>query len=757
MKTFVWVCVLAACSDSSSGPTVRFALPASGVPQPLSVPWPSDVYLDSDGTIVDGLTDWSLVKVTNADPSALLAGYGALDGFGRASGALFSIDGLAMTDAIDTSNLPLDPDAGADPSSPVAFLDLESGARVPCTAGWDAFTRVLVVTPEDELAPAHAYAAIVTSHVKTTSGAALHATSAFAAIRDGARKTDAAMLYGRAVDAAVAAGIAKSEIVAATAYTTSARQKLHVIRDALAAGAYGPAPSLVTTNLYFRFGASAHPGWTATLAEWLGTPRKDGSGQDLTGMPGSPEAATTAPAYDAVAAFVTAQFVSPEFRRPFTQTGDYADGTIAFDSSGNAVPYNAQQLIPVSIVIPKGPAPASGFPVVIWQHGLGDSRAVVLGVMNELARAGIATFAIDAPLHGLRDPGGSDTESNGKGTYVGRDGLADSGNPLALLAMAAQLRNLIAARDNFWQAALDLAQLRRLVGNCDLSIVADEFGGVAPVLDTNHVAYTGWSMGGQIGAIFSGIEPRSSVNPFVLVAPGVATLKSFADSPVYNAATTLVAAQAGIPEQTMDANLYAAIVHLLQGAIDGIDGAAFAGDSDHDLWLVRAADDESIPARWSNVLARAYGASQLTPTLAPVAHVPQVGSKLGGARVVGLFETAPGGHGFFVDRYNQVNYAPPYPRDSDPRFVNLAKPFPIRAPVVGTQLAAIHFMQTTWAGAPEIDVGNAAYLGLLPVADTDDDGYCDSDETTAGTDPFDPTSHPSGTPSCVRDVGFTSP
>ncbi len=764
-RWLVWIgCVLVACGDSGPGVTVRFALPASGVPQPLAVPWPSDIYrTDPDGTIVDGLMDWSLVKVTNPEPSALLADFGALDGFGRQTGALFSIDGLTGSDGIDPATLPADPDAGADPAATVALLDLATGARVPCTAGWDQFTHVLAVAPEDVLAPAHAYAAIVTSAVRTTTGASLAATSAFAAIRDGARKTDAEQLCGGAVDAAIAAGIARDKIVAATSFTTTDdHAKLRRIRDALVADTYGPAPMLLTTGLtapyhYVRFGASTHAGWTATLAEWLGMPRKDSGGQDLTGFPGAPEPATTSSGYDAIAAVVTAAFVSPEFRRPFAMTAAYDDGTIAYDGSGNAIAYDMSQQIPVTIVVPKGPAPAAGFPVVIFQHGLGSDRSVIAAMANELARAGIATFAIDAPLHGLRAAGAEDATSQGKGTYAGPDGLPDTGNSLALLAMTADLRSALAARDNFWQAVLDLVQLRRLVGNVDLSVVADEFGGIAPVLDTSHVAYFGWSMGGQLGAMLSGVEPRASIDPFVLAAPAAAGAKSLLDSPAYDGQSTLLAAQARVPEQTLEAADMAALVQLLTSVTNDIDSATYAGESDHDVLMIRGADDEQVPARWSNTLARAYGATQLTPTLAPAPHLPQGGSTLTGSRVAGLFETAPGGHDFMIDRYNRISYAPPYPRDGDPRFVQLAKAYSIRSPVVGAQLAVIHFITTTWAGAPEIDVGNAAYVGLLPVADTDDDGYCDATETGAGTDPFDPTSHPSSAADCVRDVGFSWP
>jgi hypothetical protein len=236
----------------------------------------------------------------------------------------------------------------------------------------------------------------------------------------------------------------------------------------------------------------------------------------------------------------------------------------------------------------------------------------------------------------------------------------------------------------------------------------------------------------------------------VLQAPGTALAKSAADSPVYNAQITLLAAAAAVPATAFDAGSYSVVVQLLQGGFDRTEPGSFAGDSDHNLWLIRASNDESVPWRWSNALARAYGASQLTPTLAAAYHMPQVGSTLAGSHVVGFFETGPGGHGFLAERYTKINYEPPYPRDGDERFVNVPKPFTIRQPIVGASRAVIHFFETTWAGAPEIKVDDPTFLALIPVADIDDDGYCDATDT----DPYDPSVHPSGTPDCPRDVGF---
>ena len=89
MRSLVVLLVVAACGDDgASSPAIRFALPDTGVPAPLAVPFPSDIYRDGDGTIVEGLTDWTFAGIDEPEPSALLSEYGALDGFGLQAGCL---------------------------------------------------------------------------------------------------------------------------------------------------------------------------------------------------------------------------------------------------------------------------------------------------------------------------------------------------------------------------------------------------------------------------------------------------------------------------------------------------------------------------------------------------------------------------------------------------------------------------------------------------------------------------------------------
>ncbi|HNH45307.1 MAG TPA: hypothetical protein PK633_14600, partial [Agitococcus sp.] len=63
----------------------------------------------------------------------------------------------------------------------------------------------------------------------------------------------------------------------------------------------------------------------------------------------------------------------------------------------------SDQTIPVLLTVPKGVKPASGWPVVIFQHGITRNRSDMLAIAPAFAQAGFATIAIDLPLHGVVD------------------------------------------------------------------------------------------------------------------------------------------------------------------------------------------------------------------------------------------------------------------------------------------------------------------------------------------------------------------
>ncbi len=734
------------------GPTARFQLAANGLPPPLAVPWPSDIYIaDADGTVVDTLTDWSRIGVTAREPSQLFAGVGAMDGFGLTSAILFGIDANGAD--IDPATLT---------TATVHLLDPTTNTVVPSIAGWDRIAKVIAVLPQATLAPGHRYVAVLTTGVATTTGERVATAPELAAIVGGA--TDgAAASYGVAIADAGRQNIAAADVLAITTFTTTTHhRKLRAIRDRLAGGVYGPSPTFVTSGLTApmratRFGRTAHAGWTATLDEWLGAAPQNADG-DLPGYPVDGEAGAPGWAHDAIGAIVSGAMVSPQFGRPFASTGALDDGTIAYDAMGHAVKAS-DAMVPVTVVLPATPPPATGYPVMIVQHGLGGDRSIAVAIGNELARKGIAAIAIDAIHHGLRVPGIPDDSSFAPGTYAGPDGFPDRSDPTALVVLVGGLRNGIRAQASFWQLALDLVQLRRLVGSIDLDYAADEFNGVAPTLDATKVGVVGWSMGGLATMELAGIEPGDSLDPVVVISPPGVLARTVNESPDYGTQLSLLVSVAGLDLQSVEAAEYSAVLQLLQSLLDPTDSTVFAPDAaaEHNLWHISAQYDEAAPPATADRIARAMGATQITPSLRTVAGVTQSASPLSApaaGRIVATYEVAPGDHAHAFARYGVLQYEPPYVRADGQRYIELPAPVRIRHAIIGEQRAIADFATSTWAGAPQIRVTGADRPGLAPVADADDDGFCDDVELAAGTSMFSATSTPPGPPGCEHDVGF---
>src|SRR5512141_1488147 len=89
---------LVACSSSSSPPDTtpspeiiaRFDPGAGSMPLFLDVPYPSDVYLDADGTLSDTLPGLDQYLTQNA--ASIEAALAPTRGYGVNSGAMFRVD-----------------------------------------------------------------------------------------------------------------------------------------------------------------------------------------------------------------------------------------------------------------------------------------------------------------------------------------------------------------------------------------------------------------------------------------------------------------------------------------------------------------------------------------------------------------------------------------------------------------------------------------------------------------------------------------
>ncbi|NOK13239.1 hypothetical protein [Corallococcus exercitus] len=77
---------------------------------------------------------------------------------------------------------------------------------------------------------------------------------------------------------------------------------------------------------------------------------------------------------------------------------------------------------PFMLFVPAGEAPATGWPVLVFGHGLTSNRTAVLGVANKMTGAGYAVVAMDAVYHGER------TSCVGSATVLGTTGtVGDDG------------------------------------------------------------------------------------------------------------------------------------------------------------------------------------------------------------------------------------------------------------------------------------------------------------------------------------------
>ncbi|WP_144206607.1 VolA/Pla-1 family phospholipase [Shewanella donghaensis] len=186
-------------------------------------------------------------------------------------------------------------------------------------------------------------------------------------------------------------------------------------------------------------------------------------------------------------------------------------------------------------------APTNGWPTTMALHGLGGTKQMALAYAGTYAAAGIATIAIDMPLHGDRS-----YDASGNGIY---DISATSdvfgpqyanGNPLVFVNVASTLT----VRDNFRQATMDHLGLRLLLTGMYSQIAQ---AGGQQVFDISKISVQGLSLGGIVGTTLSTYASTGLVNPAdgsalpnayainaaSLVAPSGGLAGSFAGSPTF--------------------------------------------------------------------------------------------------------------------------------------------------------------------------------------------------------------------------------
>ncbi|MGE0580650.1 MAG: lipase [Steroidobacteraceae bacterium] len=211
-------------------------------------------------------------------------------------------------------------------------------------------------------------------------------------------------------------------------------------------------------------------------------------------------------------------------------------GGTRFLTRFNPVPVATETLsIPLLASVPNAASgrtqPASGWPVVIFQHGITGNRSNMLGLADSFAAQGFVVVAIDQPLHGITDPMSPLYQQANERTFnldvmnnttgaAGPDGVIDSSG-----ASFINLSSLLTARDNLREASADLMTLVRSVGNLDLT------GDTVPDIDATRIHFVGQSLGSIVAIPW--LSMSSAVQTATLSVPGGLVTQLLRDSPTF--------------------------------------------------------------------------------------------------------------------------------------------------------------------------------------------------------------------------------
>jgi dienelactone hydrolase len=681
-------------------------LPAYG-----STPFPTDALMGPDGRLV---LIPGLERIARSNAELLARHVATLDGFGLRPTVEFFLDG-----PLDASTLPPVSDR-ADAPAFVVDVDPTSAERGRVFAyewRYDSEREMIAGSPVPGvvLREGTRYAAVLTGALRDADGLPLGRSAGLD--RLAASDVPARWVTTRDALAALEADSPRDEganIVGIAAFSTQrASRTLLAARALLDDPRVVPAPVLTFAEPDLVFDSPE------ALEALLGVPTRfaDGprAGQERWGWSNP-----TGIAHESVGVVATGRVTLARFRREGTDGNEPDDRTFDVDAvTGAPAVDDAAAPIPITFILPAAPAPAEGYPVVIFGHGLSASRHAALTFAEPLTRAGFAIVAIDFHGHGSRwrDRDRRNNLAAILEDFSGdpdlADGFGDSTGTVTLLDFFENLLNFSAVRDSIRQSALDLCQLVRLVRQADLDLgaLAGPYG-EPPRLDTRRLAYLGESYGTVVGALFAAIEP--DVDLFVLDTPGAGIIDlAVTGSPELG---TVALPFATLMYRTSgELDRFHPAVSLAQAIIDPADPLTYAPHILRDRFEVSGAElgprhvvaievvgDEVIPNQASRALARALGLEVLRPHLDPP-DLPDVDSPAA-ANVEGqtavMVQYAPATHGAnWTSEVGVLHFEPGFPHEGDEPFPRLSEPIEIENPIYETLDQVVELLQSHQQGA----------------------------------------------------------
>lgn len=152
--------------------------------------------------------------------------------------------------------------------------------------------------------------------------------------------------------------------------------------------------------------------------------------------------------------------------------------------------------------------PDAGWPVAILMHGITSKKEDMLAITGALSLAGIATVAIDHPLHGSR------------GFDINMDGVDEINATSVAATHYMNLQSLPTARDNVRQSVSDMLGLR-----LGMNVINDQTSTMAANFDMSRVYFMGVSLGGITGVNFNAVA-NSSMGDELAALDGLYTVQA---------------------------------------------------------------------------------------------------------------------------------------------------------------------------------------------------------------------------------------
>lgn len=283
------------------------------------------------------------------------------------------------------------------------------------------------------------------------------------------------------------------------------------------------------------------------------------------------------------------------------------------------------ETVPVLVTVPNATSgkskPGSGWPVVVFQHGITRNRTDMLALAPTLALAGFVTVAIDQPLHGITNNSANPmtnpfyrnqlfTGSPAAGLITGErtfdldlvDNTPDAANPCLAAnnlpdavidssgTHSVNLSSLITSRDNLRQAESDIIHLVKSIVNLDL----DNNPGAltAADIDETKIYFVGQSLGAIVGAAVLGVN--TDILAASLNVPGGGIAKLLDASKSFGPRIAAGLSCNGLVEGTDNFETFLRFAQHLTDPGDPINYAV-AANSSHDIHMIEVMGDLVVP------------------------------------------------------------------------------------------------------------------------------------------------------------------